>query len=102
AGFGHLGNANHPEVQDAIRHIFARARAAGKAAGILAGVEDDARRYLDWGATFVAVGSDPGLFRAAGPALCDQFTEPVSAALRAGLRLPATRNQHTQATPRDN
>jgi len=86
AAFGHLGNANHPEVQDAIRHIFARARAAGKAAGILAGVEDDARRYLDWGATFVAVGSDLGLFRAASQALCDKFKEPVSAALRAGLR----------------
>jgi len=86
AAFGHLGNANHPEVQDAIRHIFTRARAAGKAAGILAGVEDDARRYLDWGATFVAVGSDLGLFRAASQALCDKFKEPVSTALRAGLR----------------
>jgi len=86
AAFGHLGNANHPEVQGAIRHVFTRARAAGKAAGILAGVEDDARRYLDWGATFVAVGSDLGLFRAATQALCDRFKEPVPTALRAGLR----------------
>lgn len=87
AAFGHLGNANHPEVQGAIRHVFARARAAGKAAGILAGVEDDARRYLDWGATFVAVGSDLGLFRAASQALSDRFKEPAPAtALRAGAR----------------
>ena len=87
AAFGHLGNANHPEVQGAIRHVFARAHAAGKAAGILAGVEDDARRYLDWGATFVAVGSDLGLFRAASQALSDRFKEPAPAtALRAGTR----------------
>jgi 2-dehydro-3-deoxyglucarate aldolase len=73
AAFGHLGNANHPDVQEAIMHVFRRARAAGKAAGILAGVEADARRYLEWGATFVAVGSDLGLFRAASQALCDRF-----------------------------
>lgn len=73
AALGHLGNAGDPEVQKAIRHVFARAHPAGKAAGILAGVEADARRYLDWGASFVAVGSDLGLFRAATQALCDKF-----------------------------
>ena len=73
AALGHLGNAAHPEVQQAIRHLFARAKAAGKASGILAPVEADARRYLDWGATFVAVGSDLGLFRAASQALHDKF-----------------------------
>jgi len=75
AAFGHLGNPSHPDVQDAIRHLFTRARGAGKAAGILTGVEADARRYLDWGATFVAVGSDLGLLRAASQALCDRFKE---------------------------
>ena len=75
AALGHLGNPNHPDVQDTIRYIFTRARAAGKAAGILTGVEADARRYLDWGATFVAVGSDLGLFRAASEVLCGKFKE---------------------------
>jgi 2-dehydro-3-deoxyglucarate aldolase len=73
AALGHLGNAAHPDVQQAIRHVFARAKAAGKASGILAPVEADARRYLDWGATFIAVGSDLGLFRAASQALHDRF-----------------------------
>jgi 2-dehydro-3-deoxyglucarate aldolase len=73
AALGHLGNAAHPEVQQAIGHVFARAKAAGKACGILAPVEADARRYFDWGATFVAVGSDLGLFRAASQALRDKF-----------------------------
>jgi 2-dehydro-3-deoxyglucarate aldolase len=86
AAFGHLGNANHPEVQNAIRHVFTRAHAAGKASGILAPVEADARRYLEWGATFVAVGSDLGLLRAASQNLCDKFREAAPAALRAGVR----------------
>jgi 2-dehydro-3-deoxyglucarate aldolase len=73
AGFGHLGNAAHPDVQVAIAQVFADAKACGKPTGILAGVEADARRYMDMGATFVAVGSDLGLFRAATQALCDRY-----------------------------
>jgi 2-dehydro-3-deoxyglucarate aldolase len=73
AGLGHLGNANHPEVQAAITEVFDTVRAAGKPVGILAPVEADARRYLGMGATFVAVGSDLGVFRSATQALCDKF-----------------------------
>ena len=73
AAFGHLGNASHPDVQRAIQHIFARAKAHGKPCGILAPVEADARRYLEWGATFVAVGSDLGVFRSATQKLADAF-----------------------------
>jgi 4-hydroxy-2-oxoheptanedioate aldolase len=73
AGLGHLGNAAHPEVQHSIEHVFDRARAAGKAAGILAPIEADARRYLEMGATMVAVGSDLGAFRAATQGLRDKF-----------------------------
>jgi len=74
AGFGHLGNPSHPEVQEAIRSVFAAAQAHGKPAGILAPVEADARRYLDQGASIVAVGSDLGLFRAATQELRDRFS----------------------------
>lgn len=73
ATFGHLGNANHPEVQDSIAHIFAETKRAGKASGILAPVEADARRYMDMGATFVAVGSDLGVFRSGTQALRDRY-----------------------------
>ncbi|ADY27270.1 4-hydroxy-2-oxovalerate aldolase (plasmid) [Deinococcus proteolyticus MRP] len=58
ASLGHLGQPNHPDVQAAIREAAQTIRAAGKAAGILAVQEKDARRYLDWGYTFVAVGVD--------------------------------------------
>jgi 2-dehydro-3-deoxyglucarate aldolase len=73
AGYGHLGNANHPEVQAAMAQVFAAAKAAGKPVGTLAPVEADARRYLAMGATFIAVGSDLGVFRAGTQALRDKY-----------------------------
>ena len=73
AGFGHFGNPAHPEVQEAMAQVFAAGKAHGKPIGILAPVEADARRYLAMGATFVAVGSDLGVLRAATQALRDKF-----------------------------
>ena len=73
AGMGHLGNAKHPEVQEAIAAIFAAAKAAGKPSGILAPIEADARQYMAQGATFVAVGSDLGALRASTQALADKY-----------------------------
>jgi 4-hydroxy-2-oxoheptanedioate aldolase len=58
AGLGHLGEIPHPEVQSAIRDGIARIRACGKGAGILATDEASARRYIEWGTTFTAVGMD--------------------------------------------
>lgn len=75
AGFGQLGNANHPEVQAAIAAVFAAARACGKPSGILAPVEADARRYMEMGATFVGVGSDLGVFRAGTQALRERYRD---------------------------
>ncbi len=73
ASCGHLGEAGHPEVQALIAQVFAGAKAAGKPSGILAPVEADARRYMEMGASFVAVGSDLGLFRGATQALRDKY-----------------------------
>ncbi len=73
AAMGHLGNPAHPDVQAAMAKVFAAADKAGKAAGILAPVEADARRYMDQGATMVAVGSDLGAFRAATLGLRDKY-----------------------------
>jgi 2-dehydro-3-deoxyglucarate aldolase len=75
AGFGHLGNAGHADVQKAIAAVFADAKACGKAIGILAPVETDARRYMEMGANFVAVGSDLGVFRSATQALHDRYRD---------------------------
>jgi 4-hydroxy-2-oxoheptanedioate aldolase len=46
-----------PVIDEAIRRI----RKSGKAPGILTGVEADARRWLDCGGLFVAVGADTAI-----------------------------------------
>jgi 2-dehydro-3-deoxyglucarate aldolase len=73
ACLGHPGSPSHPEVQAAMQHVFATAKAAGLPFGILAPAEADARRYIEMGATMVAVGSDQGLFRAATQGQRDKF-----------------------------
>ena len=73
AAYGHLGNPGHSHVQHAIASVFASAKLAGKPSGILAPVEADARRYLEMGASFVAVGSDLGLLRGGSQALADRY-----------------------------
>ncbi len=77
AALGYLGQPNHPEVQGAMSRVLAAARTHGKPVGILAPVEADARRYLEQGMTFVAVGGDVGLLRASSKALCDKFKKPM-------------------------
>jgi 4-hydroxy-2-oxoheptanedioate aldolase len=61
ADLGHLGDNAHPEVRATIEDAIARIRRAGKAPGILAVVEADARYWFERGALFVGVGSDIGL-----------------------------------------
>ena len=58
AGLGHLGDMAHADVQAAIKDAIARIRKCGKPAGILATDEPTARRYIEWGTTFTAVGLD--------------------------------------------
>jgi 4-hydroxy-2-oxoheptanedioate aldolase len=73
ASFGHIGNPAHPEVQQAIRDAAARIRKAGKAPGILTGNEEDARRYIEWGYLFVAVGIDTAMLVRAADGLATRF-----------------------------
>jgi 2-dehydro-3-deoxyglucarate aldolase len=73
AGLGHIGQPGHPDVQQAIGQIAAAVKGQGKALGTLAPVEADARRYLEIGFSFVAVGSDLGVLRSATQALRDRF-----------------------------
>jgi len=58
ASMGHRGNPGHPQVQAAIEDAIVRIQRAGKAAGILSADQALARRYLELGAAFVAVGVD--------------------------------------------
>ena len=73
ASMGHRGDAAHPEVQAAIAEGIGRIVKAGKAAGILTSNNAWADRYLELGATFVAVGTDVGILAKQTLALAARF-----------------------------
>jgi 4-hydroxy-2-oxoheptanedioate aldolase len=73
ASLGHIGNPAHADVQAAIKDAVDRLKKAGKPAGILTGNEDEARRYIEWGFLFVAVGADVGLLAKNADALAKKF-----------------------------
>lgn len=79
ASLGHVGNPAHPEVQAAIADAIRRINQAGKAAGILSPDEAVARKYLELGATFVAVGLDTNLLARHTSALAARFKDSVQA-----------------------
>ncbi|AOK61823.1 4-hydroxy-2-oxo-heptane-1,7-dioate aldolase [Burkholderia ubonensis] len=81
ADLGHLGNPGHPDVQAAIDHAIRAIKAAGKAPGILSADEAAARRYLEAGALFVAVGVDTTLLARSAERLAARFKgKPADAA----------------------
>lgn len=73
ASMGHPGNPGHPDVQAAIADGIARILRAGKAPGILATSEAQAKQWLAAGALFVAVGIDTLLLTSAAMQLLAQF-----------------------------
>lgn len=80
AAMGHRGNPGHPEVQAAIEDAIVRIVRAGKAAGILSADERLARRYIELGATFVAVGVDTTVLMRGLQSLAGKFKDvPVAA-----------------------
>ncbi|MNC18400.1 4-hydroxy-2-oxo-heptane-1,7-dioate aldolase [compost metagenome] len=73
AALGHRGNPGHPEVQRVIEDAILRVKSAGKAVGILSADEKLARRYLELGATFVAVGVDTSILMRGLKTLAGKF-----------------------------
>jgi 4-hydroxy-2-oxoheptanedioate aldolase len=73
ASLGYTGETNNPKVMPIIDDAIRRIRTAGKAPGILTGVEADARRWIDCGGLFVAVGADTGVLARGTEALAAKF-----------------------------
>ncbi len=84
ADMGHLGKPGAPEVQQAVEAGLERIIACGKAAGILTSDTKMAMRYLERGATFVAVGNDVTLFANAIGNLAKQFKVTTGQEFKAG------------------
>lgn len=62
ASLGYPDNADHPDVQKIIEQSIRKIRKANKAAGFLAVNVDMAKKCMDWGANFIAVGVDTMLY----------------------------------------
>ena len=73
ASLGHLGNSAAPDVQLRVAEAIGAVRNAGKPAGTLMADPAAARRAIDLGARFVAVGTDVGLLAQATTALAQGF-----------------------------
>jgi len=69
AALGRRGAPDHPDVRETIERAIEAIRAAGKPAGILCADPALARRYVERGCVFVAVGSDVGLLAMGAGAL---------------------------------
>ena len=65
ASMNHLGDPGHKDVQEMMKHLCNVCKSKGVPIGTLAPVTADAKRYLDWGYTFVALGAEVALMRAA-------------------------------------
>lgn len=75
ASMGHLGKLSHPDVRAAIEDAWARIQRAGKAAGFLAVDEALAKRSIDCGCSFVAVGTDVTLLVRGAHGLAGKFKD---------------------------
>jgi len=73
ASLGYLGERAHKDVMPVIDDAISRIVKSGKAAGILTDSEENARRWLKQGATFVAVGADVGILARGAEALAVKF-----------------------------
>jgi 4-hydroxy-2-oxoheptanedioate aldolase len=73
AAFGHVGDPWHPEMQALHEDAFRRIQAAGKAVGILTLDEALAKKHVEMGATFIAVGTDTNLMVKATSGLLARF-----------------------------
>lgn len=73
ASFGQIGNWGHPDVQAALQDAAKRVKKIGKASGILTPNVEEAKRFIEWGYTFVAVGADVGLLAKNADALLKTF-----------------------------
>jgi 2-keto-3-deoxy-L-rhamnonate aldolase RhmA len=80
------GDVDAATFRDALKRVLAAADASGKAAGILAGDAEAARRYAEQGLRFIAVGSDATL-------LANATKDAVHSLERHRTRLPSATAQ---------
>lgn len=78
ADMGYIGRPGEAAVQKIVEDGLLRIMAAGKPAGILTSDPALATRYIEMGASFVAVGTDVTLFANATTALAAKFKQRIT------------------------
>lgn len=78
ADMGFAGQSHHPAVEEAIQHIIARTRSAGKAAGIITFDQAQIRHYAGLGVAMLGVGADATTLRLGLDALLTTARESCS------------------------
>lgn len=73
ASLGFVGQPDHPEVAGAVEDAIMRLAAIGKASGILTMNENFARRCMELGTVFTAVGVDAAIIARGADALAKRF-----------------------------
>lgn len=73
ASMGLIGQQSHPEVVAAVLQTIAAGVAAGTPVGVNAFVPADAERYMEAGASFVAVGADVAILARQTEAIVDRY-----------------------------
>jgi 4-hydroxy-2-oxoheptanedioate aldolase len=70
---GLIGQLDHPDVTQAVEDAIRAVRACGKPCGILAGNAAFARRCIELGTSFTAVGVDVGILARGAEVLAGRF-----------------------------
>ena len=73
AGLGYLGDQGNPTFRPVLEDAMRRIKATGKAPGILTGDEALARRCIELGCLFTAVGADSGILARGSEQLAAKF-----------------------------
>jgi 4-hydroxy-2-oxoheptanedioate aldolase len=73
ASMGLIGQLDHPDVTQAVEDAIRAVRACGKPCGILAGNAAFARRCIELGTSFTAVGVDVGILARGAEVLAGRF-----------------------------
>src|SRR4029453_6770694 len=58
ASMGHLGNIGHADVQATLRDAAQQCKALGKPVGIIGANPDLVAKYVEYGYSWIAIGSD--------------------------------------------
>jgi 2-dehydro-3-deoxyglucarate aldolase/4-hydroxy-2-oxoheptanedioate aldolase len=86
ASMGHLGDITNPAVQEHLAAAAKACRRAGKPSGIIGPTPEMVARFIDYGYSWVAVGSDMGFMVGRAQEYLSRFRDASSAAGK-----PATR-----------